>query len=152
MNNRIQSQIRTLDALFKEVKKVTDEEIQAHLAKYLCIRTSGLLENYLKSQIGDYVDACSSKPTATFVKSKMKTFTNINNKKLGDLLQSFHEDWLTSYNKLINEQLRNTLNTVISNRNSIAHGNPNNITFRSIENYYEEIKQIITHLDTIIKK
>lgn len=152
MNARIQSQIRALDALFKDVAKVTDDEIKGHLAKYLCVKTSGLLENYLKSQIGDYVDTCSSKPTATFVKSKMKTFTNIDNRKLSSFLQSFHKDWLDKYENLIDDQLKSTLNTVISNRNNIAHGNPDNITYKAIEKYYEEIKQVINHLDTIIKK
>src|SRR5690554_3411240 len=152
MNKGIQSQIRALDTLFKDVAEVTDDEIKSHLAKYLCIKTSGLLENYLKSQIGDYVDNCSSKPTATFVKSKMKTFTNVDNKKLTIFLQSFHEDWLDKYEDLMNDQLRSTLNTVISNRNNIAHGNPDNITFRAIEHYYEDIKLVINHLDTIIKK
>lgn len=82
----------------------------------------------------------------------MKTFTNVDNKKLTIFLQSFHEDWLDKYEDLMNDQLRSTLNTVISNRNNIAHGNPDNITFRAIEHYYEDIKLVINHLDTIIKK
>lgn len=62
MDLRVQAQIRSIDSLFEIAESIADEEIQGHFSKYLCIKTSGLLENYFKSQIGDYVDSTSSKP------------------------------------------------------------------------------------------
>ncbi|MBK7138438.1 MAG: hypothetical protein IPH74_05170 [Bacteroidetes bacterium] len=55
MNLRISNQISSINSLFKTGENIKEEEIQAHFAKYLCIKSSGLLENYLKSQVGDYV-------------------------------------------------------------------------------------------------
>ena len=152
MNLRIKSQIDSLDSLFNNIGKIDDEEIKGHLAKYLCIKTSGLLENFIKSQIGDYVDICSSQPTAKFVKGKLKSFTNIDNKKLTGFLESFHQDWYETYNLSMNDKLKSALNSVISNRNNIAHGNPDSITFGNIKTYYIDIKEIIIILDGIIKK
>lgn len=45
MNLRIKSQISSIDSLFNTGETIKDEEIQAHFARYLCIKTSGLLEN-----------------------------------------------------------------------------------------------------------
>ena len=89
MNLRIKSQISSLDALFQMVNNIGDEEIQAHFAKYLCVRTSGLFENYLKSQIGDFADSTSAKPIAEYIKSKNKNITNVDYKKLNSFFNSF---------------------------------------------------------------
>lgn len=152
MNPRIKNQICSLDSLFISIEKIEDEEIKGHFAKYLCVKTSGLFENYLKSQIGDYVDACSSKPTANFVNGRLKNFTNIDNKKLTEFLKSFHEEWFEEYNNKMSDKLKSTLNSIISNRNNIAHGNSDSITFGNIKTYYNDLKEIIEILDLIIKK
>lgn len=152
MNIRINSQISSIDSLFKTGEKIKDEEIQAHFAKYLCIKTSGLFENYIKSQIGDYVDASSSQPTARFIKNKLKTFTNIDYQKLTTFLDTFDPNWTCTFNEKINDELKSSLNSLISNRNNIAHGNADSITFTNVRKYYQATKEVINILDQIIKK
>lgn len=152
MNYRIQNQIRSLDTLFTTVESIAEEEVQAHFAKYLCVRVSGLFENYMKSQIGDYVDASSAQPTAKFVKNKLKTFTNIDYDKLDKFLSSFDENWCHIFRSSLSDSMKSSLNSVISNRNNIAHGNPDSITFGSMKTHYSNMKLIIEILDKIIKK
>jgi hypothetical protein len=152
MDFRIQAQIRSIDSLFVIAGNIQDEEIQAHFSKYLCVKTSGLLENYFKSQIGDYVDSSSSKPTANYVKSKFKTFTNIDYDKIHKLFESFSNEWTQTLEIQMTEDLKSSLNAVISNRNNIAHGNNDSITFRNMQTHYQNMKRIIGILDTIIKK
>lgn len=152
MNYRIRSRITSLDALYKTAENIQDEEIQAHFAKYLCVRTSGLLENYIKSQVGDYVDASSSKPSSSFVRNKTKNFTNIDYNKLTNFLNSFSSDWKDQFEDSLDAELKSSLNTIISNRNNIAHGNNDSITFRSMKTHYENLKRILAVLDIIISK
>ena len=152
MDSRITRQISSIDSLFKTGEKVKEDEIQAHFAKYLCVKSSGLLENFIKWQIGDYVDACSSRPVAKYVKNKMKTLTNIDYEKLTNFLDSFNPDWTEDFKDKMNDELKSSLNSVVSNRNNIAHGNTDSITFSNMKKYYEAIKEVITILDKIIKK
>ena len=152
MNLRIKSQISSIDSLFNTGANIKDEEIQAHFARYLCIKASGLLENYIKSQIGDYVGACSSQPTAKYVRNKMKTFTNVDCDKLVTFLESFSSDWTTAFLARMNDELKSSLNSLISNRNNIAHGNTDSITFNKIKQYYDDTKKVIDILDQVIKK
>jgi len=152
MNYRINAQIRSLDSLFSIAERIDDEEIKGHFSKYLCIKTSGLLENYFKSQIGDYVDASSSKPTANYIKSKFKTFTNIDYDKIHKLFDSFSSDWTNTLEIQITDELKSSLNAIISNRNNIAHGNNDSITFGNMKVHYQNMKKIIEILDTVIKK
>ena len=52
----------------------------------------------------------------------------------------------------MNDVLKSSLNTVISNRNNIAHGNQDSISFGNMKKHYETIKEVIKILDEIIKK
>lgn len=152
MHFRIRSQISSLDALFNTANDIEDEEIQAHFAKYLCVKTSGLFENFLKSQIGDFVDATSAKQIANHVKDKNKNFTNIDYKKLDGFLNSFSSEWWIEFERVLTPDMKSSLNSIISNRNNIAHGNSDSITFGNMKNHYENMKKIIQLLDRIIKK
>jgi len=152
MHFRIKNYISSLDALFNTAENIDDEEIQAHFSKYLCVKTSGLFENYLKFQIGDFADTTSAKPIANHVKSKNKHFTNVNYDKLNTFLNSFDSDWWEKFNNQLSDSMKSSLNSVISNRNNIAHGNTDNITFTNMKEHYKNIKKIINIIDSIIKK
>lgn len=152
MHYRIRHQISSLDALFTTADSITDEEIQSHFAKYLCVKTSGLFENYIKSQIGDFADSTSAQQIAKHVKNKNKNFTNIDYRKLDSFLNSFSTDWWDEFEKGLSADMKSSLNSVISNRNNIAHGNPDSITFRNMKTHYDNMKKIIGLLDSIIKK
>ncbi|MCC5945101.1 MAG: hypothetical protein JJT94_09200 [Bernardetiaceae bacterium] len=152
MNYRVRNQISSLDALFETADKISDEELQAHFAKYLCVKTSGLFENYMKAQVGDYVDVSSARPTANFVKNKTKSFTNINYQKLASFLNAFDNSWGRKFEEMLTPELKSSLNAVIANRNNIAHGIPDSISLGSMKIHYENMKKIITIIDSIIKK
>jgi hypothetical protein len=152
MHYRISTQISSLDALFVTAETLTDEEIQGHFAKYLCVKTSGLFESYIKSQIGDFADSTSAQPIAKHVKAKNKNFTNIDFRKLDGFLNSFSSDWWQKFENKLTPELKSSLNSVISNRNNIAHGNPDSITFGNMKIHYSNMKQVINLLDSIIVK
>ena len=66
--------------LIQNAKSITDDEIKSHLAKYVCIRISGYLENTIKLLIEKYHDKSCAKPTQNFTthifrKEKPSTLT-----------------------------------------------------------------------------
>lgn len=152
MHYRIRNQITSIDTLFATCDLIGDEEIKSHFSKYLCVKVSGLLENYMKSQVGDYVDATCSQATAKYVKNKLRTFTNIDYKKLSSFLESFDSNWCSEFQRLVVDDMKSSLNGIISNRNNIAHGVNDSITPSVIKRHYENLKLIIGILDNIIKR
>lgn len=152
MHYRVRNKMSSLDALYNTADQISDEEIQAHFAKYLCVKSSGLFESYMKSQIGDYADACCSRQSSTFIRNKIKHFTNIDYKKLSSFLSSFSNDWLIQFDNELTPELKSSLNAIISNRNNIAHGNNDSITFLTMKQHYQNLKKIMDILDKIIQK
>ena len=152
---RIESQEKKLDELFAKVKLLDeDDENKSHLAKYLCVQVSGYLENVIKNLIEEYHEKSCKPATARYINSRFKTFTNVNDDKLCDLLSTFDPDWLKKYKEKVSDKHITSLSSVISQRHNIAHGNASgsNISFRTIESYYIDIKDIVKELKSIIKK
>jgi hypothetical protein len=143
---------KKLDALFVLFDGVSDEELKAHLAKFLCIRTSGLVETTLKNLIIEYIDKSSPVPVQKFVIEKIQNITNLKYTKLHGALCSFKDAWGSKFEALTTDAQREALNAVVSNRNKIAHGEPDNISFEVLKTYYLSIKEVISHLKGIVKK
>ncbi len=151
---RIEIQEQNLDKLFEKVSKFEEDEIKSHLAKYLCVQASGYLENVMKELIAEYHDSTCRKETANFVNSKMSYFTSINNDNLTDFLKLFNASWVDSYKNSVTDKQIESLNSIISQRHLIAHGNSNrsNISYGSMVKYYQDLKVIVALLRTIIRK
>jgi len=152
MEKRISMNISSLDSLFKTADSIKEDEIKGHFSKYLCVKTSGLLETYIKAQVGEYASGTSAKPTSNFVKNKLKRLTNIDYKKINEFLNSFSPDWSRQFDDKLTDELKSSLNAIISNRNNIAHGNNDTITMEIMKRHYENMKTIINILEGIIKK
>ncbi len=152
MKLKLESQERKLDDLYQQISKVQDDEIKAHMSKYFCVKMSGYLEDTIKILVANYSEKSSPQAISAYVQNSLKTTTNLSEDKLINLLKKFNDDWAVSFTEKINEQQIESLNSIISNRNSIAHGQQDNISYQIISQYFSDIKQIIGILKEIIKK
>ena len=152
MKLKLESQERKLYDLYQQISKVQDDEIKAHMSKYFCVKMSGYLENTIKILVANYSEKSSPQAISAYVQNSLKTTTNLSEDKLINLLKKFNDDWAVSFTEKINEQQIESLNSIISNRNSIAHGQQDNISYQIISQYFSDIKQIIGILKEIIKK
>ena len=69
---------RQLDNLFAEVSTIDEgEETKAHLSRYLCVRTSGYLENVTRILIANFCDGTSPQPISNYISKRTKYITNL---------------------------------------------------------------------------
>jgi len=152
MRLQIKNQERKLDELLKNIDTVTDDELKAHLSKYFCVRISGYLENVLKILVANYSEGSSPRPVSNYLQNDLKNVTNLSEEKMQRLLNKFSEDWCINFTDKVTEQQLQSLNSIISNRNSIAHGQQDNISYKVIGQYYADLKEIVKILRDTIKK
>lgn len=144
---------RQLDSLFNEVSQIQEGEInKAHLTRYLCVRTSGYLENVTRILIADFCDGTSPQQINNYIIKRTKYITNLDFKRLKSLLAEFDSNWSEEFEKRLTDRQKSSINSVISNRNNIAHGNQDSITYRDMTNYYQDVKDVCKILIDIIKK
>jgi hypothetical protein len=150
---RLKSLEKSLDRLFNEVSLLQDEDInKAHLSRYLCVRTSGYMESVTRILIAKLCDGTSPKSIQNYVQKRSKYITNLGYKKMSNLLAEFDQAWAENFSARITEQQKSSMNSVVSNRNNIAHGNSDSISFNLMKQYYIDVKEVANLLEEIIKK
>lgn len=151
---KLELQEKKLDKLFEEISKFEESEIKSHLAKYLCVQASGYLENVIKELVADYHYKTCKKETEKFVNDKIKNFTNVDEDKIKSLLASFNTEWINVFSTKVSDRQTQSLNNIIAQRHLIAHGKEgeSNISFHYMVQYYNDLKDIVIILRTIIRK
>lgn len=143
----IQRNRQRLDATFERIKRIhADAELQSDFAKYLCILVSGFVETRVKELILEHTRQKSGPSVQRFVESRMRRGTNFKSERLSKLLGSFNPEWERNIATVLVDEKKDALNSVVSLRNGIAHGQSVGITFQSISTYY---KQIILIIDAV---
>lgn len=153
MNIRVKQNIKEIDSIFSLAESQTDDEVKSYLAKIICIRVSGLIENYIKTRISDYSAKKVPKQISRYMSLKFADITNLKESKLRDILGQFSQEWQSDFEELIKnkQQLKSSLDSLITNRHSIAHGQHASLTLKMVRQYYEDVKTVIKELDCIIK-
>jgi len=144
MNREVLSYKQRLDYLISKVDAFTgDEELQAHLAKYLCIMVSGFLENSLRAIYGEYAVKKSHPNVANYVDSQLDGFQNPNMEKILTLAGSFCPEWRTELERVTKDDIKASVDGLVANRHVIAHGGSIGITIGRMKRQYGHVVKLI---------
>jgi len=137
-----------IDHLFKLSSHLAhNDELLANWAKYLCVLTSGFIENSLRLILKCHVANKASPEVVNFVESKINGITNLNEQKISDLLGSFSSDWKKNFSVTRTNEQKDAIDSVVANRHLIAHGRSVGLTLTRMKDYYEEVVKAITLID-----
>lgn len=137
-----------IDAVFALVaKQRADEETLSHWACYLCVLASGLLEVSLRSILMEYVAVRSHPDVTNFVESRLEGMTNLNEEKVYKLLVAFQPGWGELFRQRRTDVQKDALDSVIANRNQIAHGRSVGLTIARMRDYYREIVSVLNLIE-----
>lgn len=148
-----QSRLDYLDTLFSYFGSLTlDEMLKSHVAKYLTVLISGIYEDIIKNFVVELTQRDTiNKCTKQFIFNRIKlSLRNPDFENLKGFLNQFDKEWIKILNKEIEEKHISALNSIIANKNLIAHGDPSVITFDNIKEFYGNSKIILLKLDSII--
>jgi hypothetical protein len=95
---------RKLDFLIKEVKALPENQdrLKNELARYLCIRISGLIERTVTSFYEEYAQSKGHPNLSRYISKKLN-LQNPSMKKLTELAGSFNEGWKKELDALDDE-------------------------------------------------
>jgi len=137
-------QKQRLDSLFQMAKKIPgDVEVQSHWAKYLCVLASGYLEHSIRTLYSNYAKTTASPNVARFVDNSLKSFQNPKMEKILEIARSFSPDWESQLKKATEGELKDSVDSIVSNRHLIAHGCDVGITYSRIQQYYGNAVKVV---------
>lgn len=141
----IRSHQQRIDAVFQRVSGLDENpELQADLAKYLCVLVAGFIEKSMSDIAKEHAKSNGSPTLQKYVESGVKRFTNANAEKVLQFFGSFSTEWRNDMETFIVDERKSALDSIYTMRNNIAHGENVDLTYRRMVDYYAAVKQIIT--------
>jgi hypothetical protein len=143
----IASHRHRIEATFERAAEVTDLQTQADLARYLCVLTSGLLEQAVHHLYGGHAQRTASPRVFRYVERRLDQFQNPKAGKLLDLAGDFSQDWRDELDGFLGDQRRDHVVSVVANKNLIAHGDDVGVTYIRAKDYYKSVVEVIEFIE-----
>lgn len=150
-NEEVRRQSERILALIEKAENSFEEgdELQAHLAKYICVLCSGFLENAIQLIYGDYVKSeTESEAVILFSTKTLSKIQNPNSEKFRETAKSFRPDWEESLKQFLQEEERGSaINYIMKDRHRIAHGKDSEITLNRIKGYLIKTIEVLEFIE-----
>ncbi len=133
-----------LDNLFGQISVFSgNPELQSQWARYLCVLVSGFLEVSICATFNEFVKNNASPQVANFVERELDGFQNPRMGKILELTREFNTQWANELEIATEGKLKDAVDSIVANRNQIAHGKDVGITYTRIKNYYEDSIKVV---------
>lgn len=155
-NNELTKQYRKIQNLILKAKAFEpDDELRSHLAKYLCVLSSGFIENAIYHTFSDIAQKnCHPSIVLSFTKGQLYKLQNTNSEKIKEVTKSFNPIWWENgLRDFLQQDNRSTaINYIFKDRHNIAHGRDSDITIDKIEEYLAKTVEVIKYLEDELEK
>ena len=149
MTNKLSIERNRLNYLYSKAKDFDDPELQSHWVKYLCILSSGHIENSIRYIYGTYAKNKSHENLANYIQNNLRRFQNPKTEKIIDITSAFNKDWGENLEKYLSDsdEMKSSINSIIGLRNSIAHGESVTVTYSSLEKYWKNTIKVLEFIE-----
>lgn len=151
-NREVNQQVQKLQSLVRKVGDASgnDPNLQSHWARYLCILVSGLVENSLKEIYSEFIKGRAAKPVADYAIFYLLKLQNPKAEKVMELVGSFSKEWRNELETFLAvDGRREAIDSIMNNRNQIAHGGNVGVTVVSISNYLKKIIAVLEFIENL---
>lgn len=124
-------------------------EMQGHWARYICVLTSGYVENAVREIYGQYVRKNSySQPVIRYSTTQLEGIQNPRPERLVKIATLFDPAWGRDLHAHLSINFRSeAINAIMSNRHLIAHGRSSNITVGQVSLYLGRIIEVADFME-----
>lgn len=130
-----------------------DEEIRAHLSRYLCIISNGHIEESLRIIYGKYTESKSSHQNITnYVSRDLGDFRNPNVEKILALASRFSPEWRKELELFLTDEMKDSLNSIVNIKNALSHGRTTGISYITLKKYWDNVLNILDFIDDQCKR
>jgi len=138
-----------LDDLYirADPRQVTDPEIAGDLARYLCVRVSGYLEQATAIILRGHCSKYSYGNVQQFAMSWLDRAPNLSIDALVKLVRRFNNQIANELEEYLTEEERgSSLNSLIGLRNDIAHGRQQGMSREQAWQYFGVVESVVEWL------
>jgi hypothetical protein len=154
MSLKLHTETQKIDNIFLLADRVDydddyDEEVVSHLARYLCVLTSGLVEECLRHMISEYVRDHANEVVARFAQQRIDRITNLNEERLGQLIGAMRPEWRDRFFAEVTDAQRGAITSVTADRHLIAHGRSVAVSLNQVRAYYDRVVEVLEWFESV---
>jgi len=148
-----QSLLDSIDQTITDIDGIAGSQVtvDAYLAKFLVVYICGIYEEAIENILTDFVARNTGRPEiVAYVRNSIeKSFRNPKADKLIELAKSLGQPtWQATLNAMTAEKI--ALDSIVNNKNDIAHGHGCTITLREVKDYYNLSRPLIEQFDFLL--
>lgn len=125
---------KRLDQAIEIARSINDPEVQAHFSRYLCVMASGYLEAACRDIVTRHCSKRASPDLQRYIGKQLDRFQNPKIDRIFDLAGAFGDEKRKALETL-DESWHDAVNSIVSNKNNIAHGRDSQISFGGLLAY-----------------
>ena len=151
-NRELGSQLNSLKSLMDRTDSATggDIELVGHWGRYLCILTAGFLENALVGVYSEYINKTANPQVASFATKRLEGIANPKAGRFVETARSFSKIWADDLEAFLDEdgqRRRNAIDSIMSRRHQIAHGENGQISVGRVREYLPGCVEVIEFIE-----
>jgi hypothetical protein len=149
----LKSRFSQIDLAIQKAKTSSsgDAELQAFLASYLVVMISGCYEDCVEHLVAERAAKAGDKEVEAFVRDCVdKQFRNPKFDAIKDLIGQYSPAYKQSLDKKVNDKARAAIGSIVTHRNSIAHGKNASVTLGDVEQFHQNSAPIFEALEDIL--
>jgi hypothetical protein len=136
-----------IERLLVRARRTTDDELQAELARYLCILVSSLIEERCRERASTFADVRSAPEITRFVRAQMRRFRSPSAANIRDFFSGFDPVRANGWYEGLADDQRDALDSIVANRNQLAHGVSVGLSLGMLTSYTERAGKAMSELD-----
>jgi len=149
-NKDVAALVARLDALFDRISLLPfDPEMQSHWAKYLCVLTSGFIEESVRVICLQYCRKHTNNEVYKYVAGKLGRLQNLSMERIIQLAGEVDNAWAEQVRAKCIGEPKAAVDSIRANRNHIAHGADVGLGFAGMKDYYRGAKRVIEALAAV---
>ncbi len=139
----------TLQRLFAQATQLQnddeiDVEVKAGFLSYLCVKTYVYVELSVQIILIEYVkSATNDGPVGNFVNDQLRINRALKRSELLKLLGKFSQEWKQNLGEAMRGKLGDSLNSIVSIRNNISHGDDVDLSLIRLQDYYNDVQKVV---------
>ena len=112
------------------------------LAQIVTVWVSGYLESACREVMLDYTKRRADENIVNYVSHTLSRFSNPRMGRILDLFRGMDHEAADKLKEFADGQIEASVNSIVSNRNRIAHGRSTQITMAQVKAYYEDAQRL----------
>jgi hypothetical protein len=139
----------TINDIDRIVSLGADQATQSYLARYLTVYICGVYEQSIEEIIWEHATIPGHEEIENFVANQMnKSFRNPDMSNIINLVKQFSTQWANEL-KNLDTQYTDGINSIVNNKNLLAHGSSSVITLSDIKYFHNDASEVIKKIDKL---